>query len=79
MRENDKEFVEAIEAMWREASEAKKVALAIFIKQQSWDCARSEYFEARAREKALCEAYEKVSSIVMARHDRELAELRGEG
>lgn len=76
MRENDTEFSVTLEAMWREAFEAKKVALAAFIQPQSSDRTRDEYIGAHAREKALYEAFQKVSAIALARCDRELAEGR---
>ena len=76
MRENDTEFSVTLEAMWREAFEAKKAALATYMLPTSTEKEKIEYIEACGREQALYEAYKKVSSIVLARCDRELAEGR---
>ena len=76
MRENDTEFSVTLEAMWREAFEAKKAAIAAFRPVTSTEKEKIDYIVATAREQALYEAFQKVSSIALARCDRELAEGR---
>jgi len=79
MRKNDKEFIEAIQTMWHEAFEARKTAWAVSIRPNATEADKLAFLLALERQQAMWDAYEEVYSIVMARHDRELAELRGEG
>jgi len=78
-RENDKEFVEAIQAMWHEAFEARQAAWDATLRPESTEADKLAYLLAQERQQAMWEAYDAVYEVVMARHDRELAELRGEG
>lgn len=79
VKENDTEFSQAVHVMWREAVEDKYAAFDVYKRPNSTKDDKQALVIALERQMAMWDAYEKVASIVTARHDRELAELRGEG
>jgi hypothetical protein len=75
-RENDQEFSEATEAMWRESLEARKSATVIEIESHFSPEAQKASLIAEAREQAMWEMHSLVVATCIARVDRVIAELR---
>jgi hypothetical protein len=75
VRDNDTEFANAARDMWHVAFEAKKAAREVYLKIDSSEADKEAFTIAVAREQAMYEMTQLISSIVIARCDRVLAEL----